>query len=179
MLPPAAAMGTRQAKHCPLCGAALAPGRIEGRERLRCTRCRYVLYENPAGAAAAVVVDAGDRVLLIRRALDPYKGSWALPAGYQEFDEDPRQTVVREVFEETGVQAEVVELLDVIFVPDDPRKPANVTVYLCRSIGGRISPGDDAMEARWFSLDALPENLGFESNLRILEAIRGRRHESD
>lgn len=163
-----------RARYCALCGAELIVALVEGRERKRCTACAFVLYLNPASAAAGVVLDDDGSVLLMRRAIEPFRGSWALPAGYQEYDEDPRQTVVREIFEETGVRAEVVELLDVIFVPDDPRKPANVTVFLCRQVGGTIAAGDDAMEAAWFPLDRLPGNLGFECNVTILESVRQR-----
>jgi 8-oxo-dGTP diphosphatase len=161
-----------QAKYCVLCGAELILAQVGGRSRKRCSSCKFVMYLNPASASAGVVLDDSNRVLLIRRALAPFEGSWALPAGYQEVDEDPRQTVVREVFEETGVRAEVVGLLEVLFIPDDPRKPANVTVFRCRQVGGTLAAGDDALEAAWFALDALPENLGFQSNAELLERVR-------
>ena len=60
-------------------------------------------YQNPACAAAGAVVDGDGRVLLIRRRIAPFRGDWALPAGYQEIDEDPRETALREVREETGI----------------------------------------------------------------------------
>ena len=131
-----------------------------------------MLYTNPASAAAGVVLDDDGRVLLMRRAIRPYQGAWALPAGYQEIDEDPRETVRREVFEETGIEARIDRLLDVLFIPDDPRKPANVTVFLCRAVGGELQPGSDALEAAWFELDALPSEMGFPQNRRILDRLR-------
>jgi len=171
MLPPAAAMGSSQANHCPLCGAPLCAARIEGRERPRCTRCRFVLYLNPAGAAAAVVVDGRGRVLLIRRALDPFKGTWTLPAGYQEIDEEPARTAEREAREESGLEIRAEALLDLVFVPDDPRKPANLAVYLCRVVGGSLCPGDDALDAAWFELDHLPSEIGFENRRLVLDRL--------
>ena len=161
-------MWQRQARHCPLCGAELAPGEFEGRERPRCTQCRYVHFENPAGAAAGVVVDAGGRVLLVRRALAPHKGDWALPAGYQEHDEEPAETAVREIREETGLEVEALELFDVLFVPGGQRKPANLVVFVCRVLGGRLQAADDAVEAAFFALDELPENIGFDNAERVL-----------
>lgn len=166
-----------RAKYCALCGAELISAQVEGRERKRCPSCSFVLYLNPASAAAAVVLDGQGRVLLMRRSIPPHQGSWALPAGYQEVDEGPRETVVREVREETGIEIAVQELLDVIFIPDDPRKPANVTVFLCREVGGQLAAGDDALDAAWFPLDALPEDLGFACNVEILEGVR-KRHSS-
>ncbi len=89
MAPRAAIVWQDQAKHCPLCGVELCESRIGGRARLRCRDCSFVLYANPACAAAGVVFNAHGEVLLVRRAIEPFQGYWALPAGYQEVDEDP------------------------------------------------------------------------------------------
>jgi len=161
------------AKHCPLCGASLVRLVIEGRERSRCGACRFVVYENPSSAAAGIVLDEARRVLLVQRAIEPHKGDWALPAGYQEIDETPAQAAVREVREESGIESEVIELFDLVFVADR-RRTSNLAVFLCRAIGGRLDPGDDALDARWFDLDALPQNLGFGNGPRLLERLRGR-----
>jgi ADP-ribose pyrophosphatase YjhB (NUDIX family) len=158
----------RQAKHCPLCAAPLARAEVEGRERVRCERCAFVLYENPACAAAGMVLAPDGRVLLVRRAIDPFKGFWALPAGYQEVDEEPALTAVREVFEESGIEVEVVELIDLLFVAKHAFKPANLAVYLCRPTGGTLRRGEDTLEAAWFDPDDLPRDLGFENGPRIL-----------
>jgi ADP-ribose pyrophosphatase YjhB (NUDIX family) len=147
---------------------------VEGRDRPRCDACEFVLYENPASAAAGVVIDENRRVLLIRRALEPYKGSWALPAGYQEVDEHPHETALREIQEESGIEAEIVELFDLLFISDDKRKPANLAVFVCRPIGGVLCAGEDALEAAWFHLDDLPADLGFQNGPRILDRVRKR-----
>jgi len=131
-----------------------------------------VLYSNPACAAAGVVLNERGEVLLVRRAIEPFQGYWALPAGYQEIDEQPIETVVREVLEEAGVEIEVHGLLDLLFVCDDPRKPANVAVYLCRATGGVLRPGDEESEAAWFALDRLPSDIGFDNYPRILGRLR-------
>lgn len=132
-----------------------------------------MLYENPACAAAAVVVDPLGRVLLIRRALEPYRGAWALPAGYQEIDEEPSATAEREVREETGVRVEAREVFDVMLVRESARKPTTLAVYLCRWISGEPRAGDDALEARWFSLETLPREIAFDNAERILSRLRG------
>ena len=129
-----------------------------------------MLYANPASASAALIV-VERRVLLIRRRIEPFRGDWALPAGYQEMDEAPERTAEREAREEAGVDVRATSLVDLLFVPDDPRKPANVAVFRCLWRGGEPRPGDDAEEARWFDLDALPENIGFENNRRILDRL--------
>lgn len=145
--------------------------RVEGRQRLVCERCRYVLYANPAAAAAGVVVDPGGRILLVRRALQPHLGMWALPAGYQEVDETPAQAAEREVREETGLKVEAGPLFDLVFVTDNAAKPANLAVYLCRVVGGELAAGDDASEVRFFELENLPSDIGFDNTTRILSRL--------
>lgn len=140
--------------------------------RRRCRRCAFVLYGNPASAAAGVVFNELGQVLLVRRAIEPFRGFWALPAGYQEIDEEPHVTVAREVLEEAGVEVEVHGLLDLLFVCDDPRKPANVAVFLCHAVGGALSPGREESEAAWFALDGLPSDIGFDNYRRILGRLR-------
>ena len=161
-----------RAKHCPLCGAPLVPAEVQGRVRPRCSACPFVLYRNPASAAAGAVLDARGRVLLVRRGIEPFRGDWAFPAGYQEVDESPEQAVVREVREEAGVLVRVERLLELVFVPDDPRKPANVAIFLCSHLSGEARAGDDADEAAWFDLEQLPERIGFDNNRRILARLR-------
>jgi len=160
------------AKFCPLCRADLSTVVVFGRERPRCPDCGLVLFKNPASAAAGVVLDAHRRVLLIRRGIEPFLDHWALPAGYQEIDEHPHDTLRREIQEETGMRVEPERLLDLVYVPDDPRKPANLAVFLCRVVGGELRAADDAKEAAWFDLDDLPEPIGFDNRARILEPLR-------
>jgi ADP-ribose pyrophosphatase YjhB (NUDIX family) len=140
---------------------------VEGRDRMRCTVCAFVLYENPACAAAGMVVDDAGRILLVRRAIEPWRGHWALPAGYQEVDEEPARTAAREVVEESGIEVEVVELVDLLYVPA-PVKAANLAVYRCRPIGGSLRRGADTLEAAWFDPAALPSDMGFDNGPRIL-----------
>lgn len=161
-------MRASKGKFCFLCGALLALENVAGRQRPRCNECGYVQYLNPGSASAGVVVDSDRQLLLIQRKIRPFQGDWALPAGYQEVDESPQETAIREIGEETGIEVEVERLLDLVWVPDDPRKPANVAVFLCRPIGGTLCAGDDALDARWFALNDLPHNLGF-NNLNILK----------
>ncbi|MDG1499788.1 MAG: NUDIX domain-containing protein [Planctomycetota bacterium] len=163
------------AKYCPLCSADLETRSIDGQSRLACVSCRFVLYTGPAAASAAVVLDDERRVLLVRRAIEPYLGDWALPAGYQDLGETAEMAAIREVLEETGIRVEVIRLLALLHIPDDPRKPANAAVFLCKirpdQEGANLSAGDDASDARWFSLDDLPPNLGFPNNRQILDSL--------
>ena len=155
---------------CTYCGARLAERLIEGRSRRACTRCSHVVYAHPTIGAVAAVIRAGS-VLLVRRRLEPFRGHWTLPAGYLELDEEPWETARRETREETGLEIEHVELLDVLTNLDDHRRRGVVVAYLARPVGGELRAGDDAEDARFFGLDRLPESLGFANNRRLLDDL--------
>ena len=71
------------ARFCLRCGRRLRVISEDGRRRRRCPRCGWTYYANPAAAAVAIVIHGG-RVLLGRRARDPYAGTWDLPGGFLE-----------------------------------------------------------------------------------------------
>ncbi len=161
-------------QHCSACGTRLVAAEVEGRERSRCPVCPFVWYENPAPASGGIVLGANRTVLLVRRAFDPFRGAWALPAGFQEKDETPREAAAREVREESGLDVEVGELFDLAFVPGG-RRSVNLALFLCRPTGGVLCGGPDVLDAAWFSLDALPTDLAFENGPLFLERVRARR----
>lgn len=127
--------------------------------------------------APALTVDAvllkGREALLIRRGREPYKGAWALPGGFVEVGERLEDAVRRELVEETGLKGDVVDLLGVYSDPArDPRGHTVSAVYVLK-VAGIVDvgqAGDDADEARWFPLDALPP-LAFDHD-RILADAR-------
>jgi NADH pyrophosphatase NudC (nudix superfamily) len=84
------------ARFCLVCGARLRRARLEGRWRLRCSRCGWTFYANPVPAVVAVIVRRGG-VLLTRRARPPYQGTWDAPGGFLEAGETPEQGLGREL----------------------------------------------------------------------------------
>jgi ADP-ribose pyrophosphatase YjhB (NUDIX family) len=157
-------------RFCSECGARLVARDVDGRPRQHCESCDRIVYENPV-PAAAVAVRRGRAVLLCRRAIEPFRGSWTLPAGYQEIDETIETTAVREVREETGLVVRLTGLLDVLTTTDDPRKPAILVVYEAEEVEGELLPGSDANEVAFHPLDALPQPVGFSNHRRILERL--------
>lgn len=108
-------------------------------------------------AASGLVVHDG-KVLLIRRGKEPYKGFWSLPGGGIEDGERLRDTVKREVFEETGLIVKVGKiagLREVIRAPDHYLLP----VFFCTIIGGELRAGDDATEAEFIAPSKLSDRL--------------------
>jgi 8-oxo-dGTP diphosphatase len=125
--------------------------------------------------AADVVALAGEppgSVLLIERGSPPFKGSWALPGGFVEAGERVAAAAARELAEETGIEAGELTLLGVYDTPGrDPRGPTVSVVQLMRAASELEAHGaDDAADARWFALDALPP-LAFDHAQVIADAL--------
>jgi 8-oxo-dGTP diphosphatase len=131
-------------------------------------------YRNPALTVDGVLIEDG-KILLIKRGREPFKGKWALPGGFVEYGERVEDAVIREFREETGIEAEIISLLGVYSDPNrDPRGHTVSIVYLLKRKGGELKGGDDASEARFFSLDNLPE-LAFDHDKIIRDAVEKNR----
>jgi ADP-ribose pyrophosphatase YjhB (NUDIX family) len=142
-------------RFCPRCS-----GTLEGDENsLTCSACGYVMYANPAPAACALCTDAEGRILLTRRAWEPYAGMWDLPGGFLGEDEHPLDCLRRELAEETGLQVEPTEWFGAFMVrygdAPDARCVLNL-VWYAEVVGGEEQAADDVSELRWFARDELP-----------------------
>jgi len=114
-------------------------------------------WRKPSVTADGIVFN-GKEIVLIRRAKEPFRGSYALPGGFLDFNETLEHCVVREVQEETGLKTEIVDLVGVYSSPDrDPRGHFVTAVYQLKTVGGSIRAGDDAADAEWVPLDKLPK----------------------
>jgi len=116
--------------------------------------------EQPIIGVGAVIVDGG-RVLLVRRDTEPLRGEWSLPGGMLELGERLREGVRREALEETGMEVEPREVLDVfdsIFTDALGRTQYHYVLidYLCWPVSGEARPGSDVSDVRWVGLSALP-----------------------
>ena len=133
-------------------------------------------YPRPAVSAdIAVFRNQGKdlQILLIFRKNDPYKGMWALPGGFMEMDETLEQTAARELEEETGLKDINLKQFRTFSQLDrDPRTRVITTVFFgfTSMENSAAVGGDDAAEAKWFPLDALPA-LAFDHH-DIIRMIR-------
>lgn len=137
-----------------------------GKVRPVCPQCGWIHFADPK-VAAAVLVERDGRVLLVRRANDPFRGLWTLPAGFVDAEEDPAEAAARECFEETGLSVRVTRVLDVIAGREHPRGADFVIVYQAEAVSGEISARDDADAAGWFPRDDLPP-LAFKATRVVL-----------
>jgi ADP-ribose pyrophosphatase YjhB (NUDIX family) len=157
------------------------PGRFErrvpagdDRERLVCTDCGFVAYENPKVIVGAVVHD-GDRVLMCRRSIPPREGFWTLPAGHLEIGETPEDGVRREAWEEARARLDVELLLSVYTI----FQPAQVQlIYRARLADPHVEAGPESHEVALYRWDEIPwDAIAFPSvrwALHDYAATRGR-----
>ncbi len=152
---------------CPRCGARVADELKFGKPRRVCPSCGYIHFVNPKVAVASFVEQDG-KILLVKRAVNPEIGKWALPAGYVDGGEDPALAAIRETGEETGLTIEVLRLIDVIF-----DGTVILIVYEACPIGGTLGASDDAEAVDFFGPDELPE-LAFRSTQLLVAAWRSK-----
>jgi ADP-ribose pyrophosphatase YjhB (NUDIX family) len=167
--------GTR---FCPRCGGTLRRKKMDGQDRLICTACEFVFYQNPV-PAVAVIIPQAERIVLVRRAEEPMLGHWCLPAGFMELDETPVQCAIREIKEETGLDIEVTQLFGVDKGGDDPRAQVVLIIFLAKRVGGELQAGDDASEAGLFGPRELPADIAFSTHRRAIAKFFGEMDEQD
>ena len=138
-----------------------------GKPRRACPNCGFIHFTDPK-VGVGVLVQQDGKILLVRRTMKPEIGKWSIPAGYLDHGEDPRETAVRETLEETNLHVQITSLLDVYQNPPAEGGASIFILYRATLLGGHLQAGDDADDARFFTLDNLPE-LAFASTR---EAIR-------
>ena len=131
-------------------------------------------YPRPMLTADCVVTDGQQRLLLVRRGNEPYRGCWALPGGFMEMDETLEQCAVRELVEETGLTVGMgaLRLVGVFSAPDrNPRGRTVTAAYAVEAPACQCAmAGDDAAEVRWWPLAALPP-LAFDHAAIVAKAL--------
>lgn len=134
--------------------------------------------DRPFLGVGAIIID-DSRVLLVRRANPPLQGEWSIPGGLVETGETTRDAIVREVLEETGLNVEVVRLVEVferILHDEQSRVQYHYVLldYACRVLGGRIRAGSDVSEVCWSKVDELEFlSVAAETCVVIRKAVDG------
>ncbi len=130
--------------------------------------------------AVGVVCFRGEEVLLIRRGTPPRQGQWSLPGGRIEPGEPVRDAALRELKEETSVEAELVDLIDVVDAIFETKAGDLITRhyvlidYVARWVSGTPQAGDDAADARFFHYSDLDSLQMWDETLRVIDAAAAR-----
>ncbi len=138
----------------------------DDKERWVCQKCDFIRYENPK-IIAGVVATFEDRVLLVRRAIEPRDGYWTLPAGYLELGESPDEGALRETWEEARARVTLDGLLALYSI----RHISQVQMfYRAVMSSAECAPGPECREARLFAWDEIPrKELAFPTVSWALE----------
>lgn len=152
---------------CLRCGSALQRAARFGALRPFCPECGWVFFPDPKVAAAALIEQEG-KILMVRRANDPQRGLWTLPAGFIDAGEDPAAAVERECLEETGLRVRTTSLIDVIAGQEHSRGAHILIVYRAEVVSGEIQAGDDVDRIGFFAREELPP-LAFSTTRKILD----------
>jgi NAD+ diphosphatase len=158
---------------CPRCASPLE--RAEGGRY--CPACGSHYYANSAPTASALIEDDRGRLLLGRRAVEPYLGRWDTIGGFLHEGEDPLEGLRREVREETGLEIEPLGFLGTWMDRYGAGEAAVHTLnlfWVARMTGGALAPADDVAELAWFEPEALPApgELAFTAIADVLAAWR-------
>src|SRR5260370_22542518 len=124
----------------------------DNRERQVCPDCGFVNYENPK-IVVGTVCHWEDRILLCRRAINPRRGFWTLPAGYMELNESAADAALREAWEEAEAKIAIDGLLAVYSIP---RISQVHLIYRGRLTSPAIAAGPESLDVVLFSLDEMP-----------------------
>jgi len=138
-----------------------------------------------------MILIENNSVLLVKRGREPFKGEWAIPGGRIEDDESAEECAIREMKEETGLDIKIVSLVGIYSDPGRDPRGIIAAAYIVRRIVGALTPpdcmkrgsphgssglpmpnpGDDASDAKWFSLDGLPK-LATDHSIMLKDALK-------
>ncbi|TAM79441.1 MAG: NUDIX domain-containing protein [Chloroflexota bacterium] len=157
-----------EVRFCSRCGTALRFGPVDGelRERLSCSACGFIAYLNPRLVVTTLPLTERGEIVLLRRGIEPGRGSWAQPGGFLEIDETVREGAVRETLEETGL---VVEPAEIVGLYSRPQAAVVVVAFTAPIVGGELHLNEEALEFGTFSPERIPwDGIAFDTTTRAL-----------
>lgn len=163
---------------CPHCASRMADKLENTTTRKYCPVCGYIQYRNPLPGVTILIIEDG-KILLGKRCPASFRpGTWCLPGGFIEFEEDFISAAHRETLEETGLEIEVNSIVNVASNFLSNRLHSIVIVLRATVRGGQLRAGDDLVALEWFPLNGNFPEMAFESDTYLIqryaaEAIAG------
>ncbi len=130
----------------------------DNKERPVCTACGFVHYVNPSTVTGAVCF-WGDKVLLCKRAIEPRKGFWTLPAGFLELEETVEEGAIRETEEEACAQISIRRMIALYGIPQISQTQV---FFLADLVNPDVAAGEESLEVGLFEWGSIPwDELAF------------------
>ena len=131
-------------------------------------------YKTPSLTADIFIFDDDFNFILIKRLNDPYKNCWALPGGFVEYGESVETAAVREAKEETSIDVELIDLVNVYSKPDrDPRGHTVTVAFTAKGDLSAMKADSDAKEIGIFSYDEIGEiDIAFDHRQIINDCLK-------
>ncbi len=168
-------------KFCPKCSEKLEFKKIKTEEekQLICKKCSFIFYQNSKPTVSALILNNKNKIMLVRRAVQPFKNKWDIPGGFLKVGEDPQKGVKRELLEETGLSIKPLKIFGIFMdkyhnVSNNKPIANNFTLniyYLAKILKGKADPASDISEIKWFSLDRLPQ-IAFKNGQQALDKLK-------
>lgn len=160
-------------RFCPACGGPLESRLLKAGDphRLVCQTCGFVFYLDPKLAVGTVIADEQNRIVLVRRAIEPGYGKWVFPGGYVDRGEAVQEAAIREAREEAGLEIRLGRLINIYSYTG--RTPV-IVVYAATILGGQLMCDEEGLEARLFDPNEIPwDELAFHSTHEALREFFG------
>jgi mutator protein MutT len=133
-------------------------------------------HDHPLVGVGVLIIE-NRKILLVKRGNEPNKGLWSIPGGLIKLGESPEEAAIRELKEETGLNAIIEKLLgvfNIIIKDNDGRIKYHYVIidYIGKLIGGELKPGDDVLDAKWFDISELKNIQISPTVIKALEKIK-------
>lgn len=164
-------------RFCPRCGRDLQRRLLKAGDptRLVCDGCGFVFYLDPKVAVGTIIRSGTDRLVLVRRAIEPGYGKWVFPGGYVDRGETLTSAAIREAREESGLDVRLDGLVNIYSYAG--RTPV-IVVYAATAIGGSLATDEECLECAEVAPGSIPwDELAFRSTREALhDYLAGLRH---
>lgn len=160
-------MPVKEVNFCQRCGHRVVIKTIDNKPRPYCPSCNFVVFLDPK-LAAVVLATKDDKLVLVRRAIQPSIGKWSFPSGFVDLGEAVQDAAVREMREETGLK---INITDLVGLYSKTGNEIVLAVYSAEVVGGRLRAGTEVIETAFFNQENLPQ-LPFDHDDQILKDWR-------
>jgi len=154
--------------YCPLCQTQLILIKSGQKPRPTCPSCGFIQYKNPS-PVVSIVIKENNNILLGKRTGSPGEGKWAIPSGYIEYEDDFLSTAIRETKEETGLEVEIISILNVLSSFVSPSFHFLVIYLEALPIGGELIAGDDLDDVKWVPVSGPLPKMAFQEDVHMLD----------